>query len=154
MRAIIQRVTSATVRVDGQVVGRCKKGLLALVGAHVADTDLQAVKMADKVLGLRIFNDADGKMNLSLRDLQGLGEGVGVLAISNFTIYGDTVKNRRPSFVEAAPYEVGKRLFDRFVLALKQEGCPTETGVFGAQMDVKLVNDGPVTLILDVDAKS
>lgn len=154
MRAVVQRIFSGSVEVDGEVVGRCGRGLLVLAGAHQNDTEAEAAKMADRVLGLRIFNDEAGKMNLSLRDLQSAGEPVSVLAVSNFTVYGDASKNRRPSFIEAAPYERGKELFDSFVKAVGEMGFPVQTGVFGADMKVSLVNDGPVTLILDVDAKT
>lgn len=153
MRAIVQRVFSGHVEVGGQVVGRCGKGLAVFAGAHFDDTIAEARKMADRIAGLRIFNDAEGKINLSLRDLHAAGEAAGVLAISNFTVYGDASKNRRPSFVEAAPFEKGRELFDELVEELRRLGCPTETGEFGADMQVHLVNDGPVTLVLDVSAK-
>jgi D-aminoacyl-tRNA deacylase len=155
----VQRVFSASVEVEGQVVGRCGKGMLVFAGAHVSDGEAEAAKLADRVMGLRIFADEAGKMNLSMRDLLGRGHperstepvaGCGVLAISNFTVFGDASKNRRPSFVEAAPFERGKELFDRFVEELRALGCPVETGVFGADMQVTAVNDGPVTLILEV----
>jgi D-aminoacyl-tRNA deacylase len=146
MRAIVQRVSQASVTVDGKVTGQIQQGLLLLVAAHRDDTEANAKKMADKVLGLRIFNDADGKMNIALKDLL---PGACVLAVSNFTVYGDTAKNRRPSFIESAPYERGEELFNTLVAELKALNCPTETGVFGAHMDVELVNDGPVTVILD-----
>lgn len=131
--------------VDGATVGRCGVGLLVLVAAHRDDTEANADKMADRVAGLRIFGDAEGKMNLSLADVEG-----SVLAISNFTLYGDATKNRRPSFIEAAGYADGERLFEAFVAALVRRGVPVATGVFGAHMDVSLVNDGPVTIVLDV----
>ena len=152
MRAIIQRVFEASVEVGGQVVGRCGKGFVVLAGAHIFDTETEAAKMADRILGVRLFNDEAGKINLSLRQLMAAGEEVGILAISNFTVYGDASENRRPSFVQAAPYEKGKELFDRFVEGLQEE-CPTQTGVFGADMKVSLVNDGPVTIVIDVDVK-
>lgn len=145
MRAVVQRVSEASVNVDGATVGRCGVGLLVLVAAHRDDTEANADKMADRVAGLRIFGDAEGKMNLSLADVEG-----SVLAISNFTLYGDATKNRRPSFIEAAGYADGERLFEAFVAALVRRGVPVETGVFGAHMDVTLVNDGPVTIVLDV----
>ena len=179
MRAVVQRVSEASVAVHGRVVGRCGKGLVVMVAAHARDTEREAVKMADRVWGLRIFNDAEGKLNFALRDLvvnaaapptlfpslagspprRGEGsdpaplskvEGYSVLAISNFTVYGETAKNRRPSFIESAPYERGEELFDLFVKELKGLGCPVETGIFGTHMDVSMVNDGPVTLIMDV----
>ena len=148
MRAIVQRVSSASVTVDGKIVGRCDKGLLVLIAAHREDTEQNAAKMADRVFGLRIFNDEAGKMNLSLKELLE-SQPMGVLAVSNFTLYGETAKNRRPSFIESAPYEQGELLFDAFVREIRALGCPVETGIFGAHMDVELVNDGPVTVILD-----
>ncbi len=149
MKAVVQRVTEASVRVDGALVGSIKTGLLVLAAAHKDDTEAEARKLADRVLGLRIFNDSEGKMNLALADVPESG----VLAVSNFTVYGETAKNRRPSFVEAAPYEQGKELFDAFVTALREK-CPhVKTGVFGADMKVSLLNDGPVTVILEIVPK-
>ncbi|MBI5707973.1 MAG: D-aminoacyl-tRNA deacylase [Armatimonadetes bacterium] len=175
MRAILQRVSSASVSVDGEVVGQIGQGLVVLVAAHREDTEANAGKMADRVWGCRIFNDAEGKINLALKDFGGSGGSSGksgengengeggpvqlsqlsqlspspaVLAVSNFTVYGDTTQ-RRPSFVESAPYDRGKELFDRFVEGLRKLGCPVETGVFGAHMEVSLVNDGPVTVIAE-----
>lgn len=139
-------MSRAEVAVDGEVVGKIDAGLLVLAAAHKNDTEAQAVKLADRVLGLRIFNDGEGKMNLALADV----EGAGVLAVSNFTVYGETAKNRRPSFVEAAPYEEGKRLFDAFVAALRERHPLVQEGIFGADMKVSLLNDGPVTVILEV----
>jgi len=150
MKAVVQRAFEASVEVEGKVVGQIERGLVVLVGAHQDDTDADAVKMADRVLGMRIFGDEEGKMNLALRDLWERGEKGSILAISNFTLLGDASKNRRPSFLNAASYEEGSRLFDRFVGALRELGCPVETGIFGADMKVRLVNDGPVTLILEV----
>lgn len=144
MRSIVQRVSRAEVVVEGTVVGRCGVGLLVLVAAHREDTEVSARKMADRVKGLRIFNDAEGKMNLALADVGG-----SVLAVSNFTVYGETSKNRRPSFIQSAPYEEGQRLFEAFVAALRALDVEVETGVFGAHMEVSLVNDGPVTVILE-----
>jgi len=146
MRAVVQRVSSASVTVDGQVVGKCGSGLLVLVAAHRDDTERDAAKMADRVAKLRIFNDAEGKMNLALGDLDPRGS---VLAVSNFTVYGETAKNRRPSFIESAPYDRGNELYESFLSSLRELGIHVETGVFGAHMDVELVNDGPVTVILD-----
>ena len=131
--------------VDGQVVGRCGTGFLLLVGVHKNDTETDAVRLADRIAGLRILNDGDGKMNLALADVFG-----SVLAVSNFTVYGETKKNRRPSFAESASFDVGRALFDRFVTALRDKGIVVETGIFGAHMNVSLVNDGPVTVIVDV----
>lgn len=144
MRAIVQRVSQASVAVDGRIVGSCGVGLLVLVAAARDDTEARAVKMADRVRGLRVFNDEQEKMNLALADISG-----SVLAVSNFTVYGDADKNRRPSFIEAAGYDEGERLYEGFVEALRAMGVHVETGEFGAHMDVSLVNDGPVTIILN-----
>lgn len=145
MRAVVQRVSRASVTVDGQVTGQCSKGLLVLLAAGREDTEAHAAKMADKIGTLRIFNDAAGKMNFALGDVGGT-----VLAVSNFTVYGDASKQRRPSFMDAAPYERGEELFECFVSELKKSGIHVETGVFGAHMDVELVNDGPVTIVVEV----
>jgi len=119
------------------------------VGAHKDDTEANAKKLAEKISTLRIFNDEAGKMNIALADLPKQEEAQ-ILAVSNFTVYGDASGQRRPSFVQAAPYEEGEQLFHQFVDQLKSLGIQTETGEFGADMQVELVNDGPVTLILDV----
>jgi D-tyrosyl-tRNA(Tyr) deacylase len=148
MRAVVQRVSSAQVSVEGVVVSEIGRGLLVLVAAHKQDAEHDAVKLADRILGLRIFNDTTGKLNLSLADIQG-GEAA-ILAVSNFTLYGDAGRSRRPSFVEAAPYDRGKELFDLFTHSLESAPRTVATGVFGANMQVALVNDGPVTLIIDV----
>lgn len=150
MRAVIQRVSRAEVRVGGAVVGRCGPGLCLLVGVRQSDTAAIAEQLAQKIVNLRIFNDADGKMNLALPVPDAQTETC-ILAISNFTVYGDAQKNRRPSFTESAKFEVGKELFDHFVKKLRDLGYQTETGEFGADMHVELVNDGPVTIVLDVD---
>lgn len=134
--------------VDDHVVGRCGQGFLLLVGAHKDDTDQNARKLAEKVSTLRVFNDEARKMNLALADLPAQNEPQ-VLAVSNFTVYGDASGQRRPSFGQAAAYAEGERLFNLFVESLRALSITTETGVFGAHMDVELVNDGPVTLILD-----
>lgn len=147
MRAVVQRVSSASVSVDGEVVGRCGKGLLALVGAHKDDTDLSAAKLADRIAGMRIFDDGEGKMNLALRDVE--ASGAQVLAISNFTVFGDAMKSRRPSFMESAPYEEAEKLFEKFVSELRGREIDVQTGVFGEMMQVELCNDGPVTLVID-----
>ena len=149
MRAVVQRVARAEVRVDGRTVGRCGLGLLVLVAAHRWDGSEQARKMADRLWGLRIFSDADGRINVGLKDLPDTGAPK-VLAVSNFTVYGDTAKNRRPSFTESAPFEKGRELFDQLVEELRRLGCPVETGEFGAHMEVVAVCDGPVTVIVDV----
>lgn len=149
MRAIVQRVDGATVSVDGKEVGRCGIGLLLLVGVHRDDTRLNASKLAEKIANLRIFNDLEGKMNLSLLQLRETEPDAGALAVSNFTVYGDTATNRRPSFMESAPFELGRELFASFLDALVDLGIPTQTGVFGADMRVALINNGPVTVIVD-----
>ena len=150
MRAITQRVSAATVQVDGREVGRCGRGLMLLVGIHKNDTIDQAKKLAQKVNSLRIFNDHEGKMNLSLQDFK--DEPYEILAVSNFTVYGDAKKSNRPSFTNSAPYALGEELFNAFISELRTLGIPTQTGTFGADMQVSLINDGPVTVILDVDA--
>jgi D-tyrosyl-tRNA(Tyr) deacylase len=132
------------VRVDGRVVGRIGHGLLALVGFTLTDGEEQLVWMAEKIVGLRIFGDAEQKMNLALTDIRGA-----VLVVSQFTLYGDAQKGRRPSFIAAARPEQAIPLYERFVALLRERGIPTETGEFGAVMDVELVNDGPVTLWLE-----
>lgn len=144
MRALLQRVTRAEVRVTGRVTGRIGRGLLVLAGFTHTDGEEQVAWMAEKVLGLRIFGDADEKMNLALTDVGGA-----ILVVSQFTLYGDAQKGRRPSFIDAARPEQAIPLYDRFVALLRDRGVPTETGEFGAMMDVELVNDGPVTLWLE-----
>jgi D-aminoacyl-tRNA deacylase len=149
MRVLLQRVSRAEVRVAGsacetEVTGRIGRGFLALVGFTHADGAEQVAWMADKVLGLRVFGDADDKMNLSLADVNG-----SVLVVSQFTLYGDARKGRRPSFIEAARPETAIPLYERFVALLRERGARVETGEFGAMMDVELVNDGPVTLWLE-----
>ena len=133
---------------DGQVVGRCGPGFLVLAAAHRDDDTKKAEKLADRIAGLRIFNDAEGKMNLALKDLPPTDQPQ-ILAVSNFTVYGDCAKSRRPSFVEAAAYDIGEKLFGEFVSALRGLGVSVETGVFGADMRVRLENDGPVTVIVE-----
>ena len=131
-------------RVDDRVTGEIGEGLLLLVGFTHTDTPEQIIWMADKVVGLRIFRDAEGKMNRSLDEVGG-----SALVVSQFTLYGDAQKGRRPSFVDAARPEVAIPLYDRFVLELRARGVPVQTGEFGAMMQVELVNDGPVTLFLE-----
>ncbi len=144
MRLLLQRVSRAEVRVGGRVTGRIDQGYLLLVGVTHSDTASQLEWMAEKVAGLRLFADADGKMNLGLADVGGA-----VLVVSQFTLYGDSSKGRRPSFVDAARPEIAEPLYDRFVALLRERALPVETGEFGAMMDVELVNDGPVTLWLE-----
>ena len=144
MRVVLQRVSRAAVRVDAQTVGAIGRGFVVLAGFTAADGDAQLQWMAEKVIGLRVFSDAEGKMNLALGDVGGA-----LLVISQFTLYGDAHKGRRPSFVDAAPPEVAEPLYEKFVARLRELGANVETGVFGAMMDVELVNDGPVTLMLE-----
>jgi D-tyrosyl-tRNA(Tyr) deacylase len=144
MRVLLQRVSRAHVRVGERITGRIERGFLLLVGFTHADEESAIVWMADKVIGLRLFSDADEKMNLSLADVGGA-----LLVVSQFTLYGDAAKGRRPSFIDAARPEVAIPLYERFVVLLKERGVRVETGEFGAMMDVELVNDGPVTLWLE-----
>jgi D-tyrosyl-tRNA(Tyr) deacylase len=144
MRAVIQRVKECAVSVDGREVGRIGHGMLVLLGVHRQDTDAGAMDLARKISHLRIFEDAGGKMNRSLLDTGGE-----MLVVSQFTLYGDCRKGRRPSFVEAAPPALAERLYNCFVGQVRQEGIVVETGQFRAMMAVSLVNDGPVTLILN-----
>jgi D-tyrosyl-tRNA(Tyr) deacylase len=145
VRVVLQRVKNASVTVGGERVSGIGDGLLLLVGVAVGDGEAEAAWLAEKISGLRIFNDGDGKMNLSVRDVGGE-----VLAVSQFTLLADTRKGKRPSFVGAAPPEEAERLFDYFCERLRATGAgPVKTGVFGAMMDVALVNDGPVTIILE-----
>lgn len=145
MRAIVQRVKSSSVSVDGEVVGRIGKGLNVLLAVAPDDTESIAIKMADKITHLRIFNDDAGKMNLSLD--QAGGE---MLVISQFTLYGDCRRGNRPSFTGSAPPELAERLYEFFVQSVRNLGFRTETGRFGAMMDVHIENDGPVTLLVDI----
>ncbi len=144
MRAVVQRVSRAGVRVGGEEVGAVGTGLLVLLGVAPGDTADGARWLADKVVGLRIFPDGEGKMNRDVAEAGG-----GVLVVSQFTLYGDCRKGRRPSFVGAAPPEVAEPLYEAFVAAVRANGVPAATGRFGAMMQVELVNDGPVTLIVD-----
>jgi D-aminoacyl-tRNA deacylase len=144
MRAVVQRVRRARVLVDEEVVGEIGIGLLILLGVSRSDTRVHATWLADKIVSLRIFEDAEGKMNLGVLDVHG-----GVLVVSQFTLYGDCAKGRRPSFIAAAPPETAIPLYETFIEAIRLQGIPTATGRFGAMMQVELVNDGPVTLIVD-----
>lgn len=144
MRVVLQRVSSASVTIGGRVTGKIEKGFLLLVGWTHGDTPVENGWMADKVAGLRLFGDAEGKMNLALADVGGA-----VLVVSQFTLYGDTEKGRRPSFIAAARPEEAIPLYEDFVAQLRKTGLKVETGEFGATMDVALVNDGPVTLVLE-----
>ena len=144
MRVVLQRVSRASVAIDGRVVGAIDRGFCLLVGFTHGDRSDQVDWMADKVIGLRLFSDPEGKMNLGLAEVQG-----GLLVISQFTLYGDAAKGRRPSFTDAARPEIAIPLYERFVAALRSRGLPVATGEFGADMEVEIHNDGPVTLILD-----
>ena len=154
MRVVLQRVSRAEVRVGGGVTGKIGIGFLVLAGFAPSDTDETLAWMADKILGLRVFADAEGKMNLALADVHGA-----LLVVSQFTLYGDVRKGRRPSFLDAAPPQVAVPLYERFVALLRERGAGgaggagggprVETGTFGAMMEVELVNDGPVTLVLE-----
>ena len=145
MRAVIQRVSRASVTVEGEVTGAIERGLLVLLGVGHDDTDENARALAAKIAKLRIFGDEAGKMNLSVQDTGG-----GVLAVSQFTLLADTRKGNRPSFVGAAPPEEANRLYEVFCDALAGLGLPVAKGVFGAHMDVDLTNDGPVTIVLEM----
>ena len=148
MKVVIQRVSRAEVRIGGKSVGKIGAGFVILVGFAPADTEDVLTWMGDKILGLRLFGDAEGKMNLALADVGGA-----VLVVSQFTLYGDASKGRRPSFVDAAPPELAVPLYERFVALMRERGAGSgvevATGEFGAMMEVELVNDGPVTLILE-----
>ena len=147
MRVVLQRVSNASVRIDGRVVGSVGAGFCLLVGFTHTDSQAQVDWMADKVAGLRLFPDAEGKMNVGLAEVGGA-----VLVVSQFTLYGDSEKGRRPSFIDAARPEVAIPLYDAFIAALRSRGLEVETGRFGAMMEVELINDGPVTLILERSA--
>ena len=146
MRAVLQRVSRARVLVDGSVTGEIGPGLVVLIAVGREDVSATAVAMAEKIVNLRIFADDQGKMNHSVLDMGGA-----ILAISQFTLYGDARGQRRPSFIQAAPPELGKALYDEFVLALRALVVRVETGVFQAHMSLELTNDGPVTILLDSD---
>jgi D-aminoacyl-tRNA deacylase len=147
--ALIQRVSSAKVEVEGQAVGEIGRGILALVGVERGDGEAEAARLVERVLGYRIFPDSEGKMNLSLTDVQG-----SVLAVSQFTLAADTKSGTRPGFSTAAAPDDGRRLFDLYVQKTKDKNIPVQTGVFGADMKVSLVNDGPVTFWLQVRPSS
>ncbi len=144
MRAVIQRVSEASVTVDGSIVGEIQRGFLVLLGVAEADSSEDAAWIANKIAGLRVFEDADEKMNLALGDVHGA-----VLLVSQFTLYGDCRKGRRPSFIDAARPEKAVSLYQAVATELRTLGVPVETGTFQAQMQVRLLNDGPVTLLLD-----
>ena len=144
MRAVLTRVNSASVTIDGQVVGQIGKGFLILLGVGPNDTEKECRYLAEKALGLRIFTDEQDKMNLGLADVGGQ-----VLVVSQFTLYGNCRKGRRPSFTDAAGPELGNQLYEKFLSICEELGFPPQHGQFGADMQVASINDGPVTLILD-----
>ncbi|MDA2914677.1 D-aminoacyl-tRNA deacylase [Acidobacteriia bacterium AH_259_A11_L15] len=146
MRAVLQRVSEARVRVNGEVTGAIGPGLVVLLGVARTDDEGSAVQLAEKIVELRLFNDPQGKMNRSLKEVSGA-----VLAVSQFTLYGDCRKGHRPSFDRAAPAEQARALYESFLAALRRQGLRVETGVFQAMMEVELVNSGPVTLLVDTD---
>lgn len=144
MRVLLQRVTEATVRIDGEIVGQCGRGFLLLIGVKCGDTERDLEYLVGKCLGLRVFEDSEGKMNLGLTDIGGE-----ILAVSQFTLYADTRHGRRPGFTQAAPPSESEPLYEKFVARLRESGLKVETGRFGADMKITLVNDGPVTIMLD-----
>ena len=144
MKTVIQRVTSASVTVEGSIVGHIGPGIMILLGVEKGDTEAQADWLAEKIINLRMFSDADGKMNLSAQDI-----GASLLVVSQFTLAGNCAKGKRPSFDTAAPADEGKRLYEYFVAAAKRTGMHVESGIFQADMQVELVNDGPVTFVLE-----
>ena len=149
MRCLIQRASEARVSVDGQVVGQIGPGLVILVWAMPDDTETDAKALAGKVSKLRIFRDEQDRMNRSVLDIGGE-----LLAVSQFTLYGDCKRGNRPSYIEAAPPEKGLKLYEEYVKQLRKQGLPVETGTFQAEMEVRIVNDGPVTLILESTART
>lgn len=146
MRAVVQRVKKSSVSVDGEIKGKINQGLMVLVGISKEDKEDDLKYIKDKIVNLRIFSDEDDKMNLSLLDIKGE-----LLIVSQFTLYGDCRKGRRPNFMQSLGGEEAKVLYDKFIDMMKQEDIKIECGVFGADMEVNIVNDGPVTLILDSD---
>jgi len=148
MRSVVQRVRYAKVTVDGETIGSIGKGLCALVGVGREDTESDAVQLADRLVDLRVFSDLEGRMNLSLTEIGGA-----LLAVSQFTLYGDTRRGRRPSFISAKSGESAELLFDRFCQRARDRGITVQTGRFGAHMDVELLNDGPVTLLIDTERR-
>ncbi len=149
MRALLQRVKEARVEVEGRTVGAIGRGLLVLLGVARGDTPADADYLAEKILGLRIFPDAEGKMNLSVMEAGG-----GLLVVSQFTLYGDTRKGRRPSFDQAAPQQEARALYEYFVQKLRSRQAPVQTGVFQAMMQVHLINEGPVTILCESPARN
>lgn len=144
MRAVVQRVKEASVEVENKIVGEIEKGLLVLLGVGVGDTKEDLEYTVNKILGLRIFEDENGKMNLSLKDVKGE-----ILVISQFTLYGDVRKGRRPSFTDSADPKIADEMYKEFITKCKEEGISVESGEFGADMNVALINQGPVTIMID-----
>ncbi|NLY85169.1 MAG: D-tyrosyl-tRNA(Tyr) deacylase [Tissierellia bacterium] len=144
MRAVVQRVSQASVKVDEKIVGEINKGLLVLLGVGREDTVADLEYLVNKIVGLRIFEDENDKMNLSLLDIKGE-----LLVVSQFTLYGDVRKGKRPSFTDSAPPEVAEEMYLKFIDKCAEMGIKTEKGIFGANMKVSLINDGPVTILLD-----
>ncbi|NLW41232.1 MAG: D-tyrosyl-tRNA(Tyr) deacylase [Tissierellia bacterium] len=144
MRAVVQRVARASVTVEEEIVGEISKGLLVLLGVGEEDEDKDLEYMVDKILGLRIFEDEKGKMNLSLLDIGGE-----LLVVSQFTLYGDVRRGKRPSFTSSAHPEMAEKMYEEFIIKCKEKGIKTEKGIFGAHMEVELLNDGPVTILID-----
>lgn len=149
MRIVLQRVKEASVTVDQKIIGQIKQGFLLLVGVTHEDTIDQVNWLADKIAGLRVFEDEEERMNRSLQDVDGQ-----ILSVSQFTLYGDVKKGRRPAFTEAAKPDVANELYEAFNERLRAQGLTVETGQFGAMMDIALINDGPVTLILEKEANA
>ena len=146
MRAVVTRVASASVQVEGTTIGAIERGFLILLGVGPQDGEAQCKALAEKILGRRVFEDENGKMNLGLEQVGGQ-----ILVVSQFTLYGNCRKGRRPSFTEAAPPELGEAMYERFLELCRAGGFPPQHGKFGAHMEVTSVNDGPVTLLLDTD---
>lgn len=144
MKALLQRVSSAKVTVDSKIIGEISAGWLVLLGVGQGDSESEIPKLVEKILGLRLFSDADGRFNLSIQDTKGA-----LLVVSQFTLYADCSRGRRPGFTQAASPEDAKRLYEKFVEAMRASGLLVQTGSFGADMKVSLVNDGPVTVMLD-----
>lgn len=144
MRAVIQRVKHASVSVDNQITGKIEQGFLVLLGVTHTDTEKEVDWLAKKITDLRVFNDSEDKMNLGLKDVNGE-----LLIISQFTLYGNCIKGRRPAFIDAAKPDMANELYEKFLKKCKDLGFKTEAGIFGADMKVELLNDGPVTLIID-----
>lgn len=144
MRAVVQRVKEASCIVDDKIVGKINKGILLFLGVGEGDEEKALHYLVDKVLGLRIFSDQEGKMNLSLEDIEGE-----ILIISQFTLYGDVRKGKRPSFTRSAAPDLGEKFYEQFIEEVNNRGIRAETGEFGADMDIELINDGPVTILLD-----